>query len=93
MMVDKQARHMASFYRQVSMMIRKNGGKVTLQELEKAWGKKADLVYSYMQWADAKQWFMVCDSNPTTYTLKHCLQGVGQAEINEQINNYYLRDE
>lgn len=91
-MISKQNRQMASFYRQVSMLVRKNGGKVTLQELEKAWGKKADMVYSWMQWSDAKQWFMVSDANPTTYRLKAHLKGVGQAEINEQINNYYMRE-
>lgn len=88
MKINKQSRWLAHFYIQVSMQIRKNG-KITLPELERLFKKHSDMVYSWMQWSDAKQWFMACGGNPIEYRMRHHLQGAPQPEINEMIKQYY----
>lgn len=75
------------------MVIRKSKtGHVTLAEAEaEALTKKhRDMVFSWLQWSDAKQWFMTgtC-SEGICYCLRREYQDTPASEIAREINTHY----
>lgn len=91
--MDKQTLNLATFYRMTALYIRKSG-KITLQELETINRKNADKVYSWMQWADAKQFFQAGGgSGGIEYRLRRDLQDLTPSELHERINGYFKKGE
>lgn len=88
-MKTNQDKKMARFYRMVAIYARKNG-RVTLKELEGYFRKEADSIFSWMQWSDAKQFFLASNrADGIEYQLAKHLQYLTQGEINDTINKYY----
>lgn len=64
--------------------------KVGLSELERLTPKQAHMVFSWMQWPDAKRWFNSgCDTDGICYTLRRESHDTPLAEIYETLKQIY----
>lgn len=88
MIQDGNNAKLAGFYRTVAAYMLKRG-KMSLPEIRKRLPKRAHQAFSYMQWQDAKQWFMTLGGSPLEYRLKSHLQQATLAELFAMINDYY----
>lgn len=91
MKVDNDTRTLARFYCQLAVMIRKSKtGSVTLAEAETLTKRHRDMVFSWLQWNDAKRWFMTgtC-SEGICYCLRREYRDIPTSEIAKEINTHY----
>jgi hypothetical protein len=88
MIRDKNNAKLAGFYRTVAAYMLKRG-KINLSKIMELLPKQAHQAFSYMQWQDAKQWFMTLGGSPLEYRLKSHLQQATLTELFTMINDYY----
>lgn len=91
MKVSNDIRILAGFYTRVAAMIKKSRtGYITLTEAETITKKHVNLVFSWMQWNDAKNWFSsgLCEDG-ICYYLRRELTDTPINEIMKDINTHY----
>lgn len=90
-MKTKEDKRLIHFYKQVALMIIKSKDKrVSLISLEAKFQKHAEMVFSWMQWNDAKVWFhrgiYACG---IAYTLRPEYANLSAGEMIAKMNEYY----
>ena len=90
-MSNNQYWQLAHFYKQVAILIKKDRtNRVSLSRLEATFKRNANSVFSWMQWEDAKRWFVAgtCEDG-ICYHLKRHLKDTTIHEIYDNINQHY----
>ena len=65
--------------------------KVSLAALRKQYPKQEYMIFSWMQWPDAKRWFNACnDADGICYILRPEYHDTPSAEIYETLKQIYL---
>lgn len=90
--MTKDLQTLSRFYRMCAMKIaQSNNGRISLAEAEKLAGEKnRNMAYSWMQWAEAKQWFGVgYYADELCYTLVRPYNTGSHVMVVSDINEYF----